>query len=69
MKGASRAETNVACLSVRCWKLQIQRVNIRFPRAFAAGKKEDHGRTYYFYTKESLQDFEKAPSDYIRTAS
>jgi YHS domain-containing protein len=44
-------------------------MNIRFPRAFAAGKKEDHGRTYYFYTKESLQDFEKAPSDYIGAAS
>ena len=44
-------------------------MNIQFPRAFAAGKKEDHGRTYYFYTKESLQDFEKAPSDYIGTGS
>ena len=44
-------------------------MNVQFPRAFAAGKKEDHGRTYYFYTKESLQDFEKAPSDYIGAAS
>jgi YHS domain-containing protein len=44
-------------------------MNVQFPRAFAAGKKEDHGRTYYFYTKESLQDFEKAPSDYVGTAS
>ena len=43
-------------------------MNIRFPRAFAAGKKEYLGRTYHFYTKESLQEFEKAPSAYIGTA-
>jgi YHS domain-containing protein len=40
-------------------------MNIRFPRAFAAGKKEYQGRTYHFYTKESLQAFEKAPSEYV----
>ena len=43
-------------------------MNIRFPRAFAAGKREYRGRTYHFYTKESLQEFEKAPSEYIETA-
>ena len=42
-------------------------MHIRFPRAFAAGKKEYQGRTYHFYTKGSLQDFEKAPSQYIET--
>ena len=40
-------------------------MNIRFPRAFAAGKKEYQGRTYHFYTKESLQAFEKDPSEYV----
>lgn len=43
-------------------------MNIQFPRAFAAGKREYRGRTYYFYTKESLLDFEKAPSDYLGTS-
>jgi YHS domain-containing protein len=42
-------------------------MDIRFPRAFAAGKKEYQGRTYHFYTKESLQAFEKAPSEYVET--
>jgi len=40
-------------------------MNIRFPRAFAVGTKEYQGRTYHFYTKESLQAFEKAPSEYV----
>ena len=40
-------------------------MNIRFPRAFAAGKKEYQGHTYHFYTKESLQAFEKTPSEYV----
>lgn len=40
-------------------------MNIRFPRAFAAGKKEYQRQTYHFYTKESLQEFEKAPSEYV----
>ena len=40
-------------------------INIRFPRAFAAGTKEYQGRTYHFYTRESLQAFEKAPSEYV----
>ena len=43
-------------------------MNIRFPRAFAAGKKEYQGRTFHFYTKESLQAFEKAPSEYVELA-
>jgi YHS domain-containing protein len=42
-------------------------MNIQFPRAFSAGKREYQGRTYHFYTKGSLQDFEKAPSDYVGT--
>ena len=42
-------------------------MNVRFPRAFAAGKQEFQGRLYHFYTKESLQEFEKAPSEYIQT--
>ncbi len=37
-------------------------------RAFAAGKREYRGRTYHFYTKESLQEFEKAPAKYIETS-
>jgi YHS domain-containing protein len=39
-------------------------MSIRFPRAFAAGKGEYQGRTYYFYTNESLHEFERAPSKY-----
>jgi YHS domain-containing protein len=40
-------------------------MNVGFPRAFAAGKKEYQGHTYHFYTKESLQAFEKDPSEYV----
>jgi YHS domain-containing protein len=40
-------------------------MNIRFPRAFAAGKQQYQGRTYHFYTEESLQAFEKAPAEYV----
>lgn len=40
-------------------------MNVSFPRAFAAGKKEYGGRTYYFYTKESLQEFEREPFEYV----
>ena len=40
-------------------------MNIRFPRAFAAGMKEYQGRTYHFYTKESLQAFGNSPSQYV----
>ena len=43
-------------------------MNIRFPRAFAAGKKDYQGRTYHFYTKDALQAFEKAPSEYVKIA-
>lgn len=43
-------------------------MNIRFPKADAAGKKEYEGRTYYFYTDESLLAFEKDPSEYVATA-
>jgi YHS domain-containing protein len=43
-------------------------MNIRFPRAFAAGKREYQGRTYHLYTKESLQKFEQTPVEYIGIA-
>ena len=43
-------------------------MNVRFPRAFAAGKKEFQGRVYHFYTEESLQKFETNPSEYIERA-
>ena len=36
-------------------------MNIRFPRAFAAGKKECQRRTHRLDTKESLQESEQAP--------
>ena len=37
-------------------------------RAFAAGEKEYEGRTYHFYTEESLHEFEEAPSEYVEVA-
>jgi hypothetical protein len=40
-------------------------MNIRFPRAFAAGKKECQGRTDHLYPKESLQESEQAPGEYV----
>ena len=40
-------------------------MNVRFPRAFAAGNKEYQGHVYHFFTPESLQAFEKAPSEYV----
>jgi len=43
-------------------------MNVRFPRAFAAGKKEYQGRVYHFFTPESLQAFDKAPSEYVAIA-
>lgn len=43
-------------------------MNVQFPRAFAAGKKEYRGRVYHFYTKESFDKFEKEPAKYIATA-
>lgn len=42
-------------------------MNIRYPKADAAGKKEYQGRTYYFYTHESFEAFEKDPSKYVAT--
>ncbi|MEN6498101.1 MAG: hypothetical protein ABFD16_27700 [Thermoguttaceae bacterium] len=42
-------------------------MHIRFPRAFAVGKREYQGRVYHFYTKESLQEFDKAPFESIAT--
>jgi YHS domain-containing protein len=42
-------------------------MNVRFPKAFAAGKQEYQRRAYHFYTKESLQLFEEDPSAYIET--
>jgi YHS domain-containing protein len=43
-------------------------MSIRFPRAFAAGTKEYVGRTYHFYTVESLRAFEQCPSEYVATS-
>ena len=43
-------------------------MNIRFPRAFAAGEKGYQGHTYHFCTKESLQAFGQAPSEYVELA-
>jgi len=40
-------------------------MNIRFPKAHAAGEHEYQGRTYCFYTNESLQAFENNPSAYV----
>jgi len=40
-------------------------MNLRFPRAFAAGKQEYQGKTYYFYTTESSRQFEEHPSEYL----
>ena len=40
-------------------------MNVRFPRAFAAGTQQYQGRTYHFHTEESLQAFEKAPAEYV----
>ena len=41
-------------------------MNVRFPRAFAVGKKEYEGHTYHFLTKDSLEMFEKAPLEYVK---
>jgi YHS domain-containing protein len=40
-------------------------MSIRFPRVFAVGKQDYHGRTYHFYTAESLRAFEQNPSKYV----
>src|SRR5262249_54801556 len=42
-------------------------LGITFPRNFAAGSKEYEGKTYYFYTEESLRDFEADPARYAGT--
>lgn len=39
-------------------------MGVAFPKAFAAGKKEVGGRTFYFYTDESLREFEAHPDKY-----
>ena len=43
-------------------------MSIQFPKAYAAGKKEYQGRTYYFYTDESLLAFANDPSAYVANA-
>ena len=40
-------------------------MNIHFPRAFAAQNSAYRNRTYYFYTNESFEAFEKNPSEYV----
>jgi YHS domain-containing protein len=42
-------------------------LGITFPRNFAAGSKEHEGKTYYFYTEESLREFEANPARYAGT--
>ncbi len=42
-------------------------MNIRFPKAYAAGKQEYKGQTYYFYANESLQAFIANPEKYVET--
>ena len=42
-------------------------MNVRFPKAYAAGTKEYKGHTYYLYTHESLRAFEETPSAYVAT--
>jgi YHS domain-containing protein len=39
-------------------------MGVTFPKAFAAGKKEVGGRTIFFYTDESLREFEAHPDKY-----
>jgi len=40
-------------------------MNVRFPKSFAAGKKEYQKRILYFYTVESLEKFERNPTEYL----
>jgi YHS domain-containing protein len=40
-------------------------MSVRFPRAYAAAKKEYQGRMYHFYTNASFQEFEKNPSQFV----
>jgi len=40
-------------------------MKVRFPKSFAAGKKEYQKRTLYFYTVESLEKFEGNPTEYL----
>jgi hypothetical protein len=40
-------------------------MNVRFPKSFAAGKKVHQKRILYFYTVESLEKFERNPTEYL----
>lgn len=40
-------------------------MKMRFPKAFAAGSTEHEGKTYYFYSRRSLDLFKNAPAEYI----
>ena len=40
-------------------------MKVQFPKTYATGKKEFQKRTYYFYTKESLERFVEDPSEYV----
>lgn len=42
-------------------------MNISFPRAFAAEKRQFRERTFYFYTHESSDEFEVDPGNYVGT--
>ncbi len=40
-------------------------LGMTFPRAFAAGRCEHQGTTYYFFTEDSQKAFEQDPSRYV----
>ena len=40
-------------------------LGMTFPRAFARGRMEHRGTTYYFFTEESRQAFEADPDRYV----
>lgn len=39
-------------------------MGVTFPKAFAAGRKEVNGRTVFFYTDDSVREFEANPEKY-----
>jgi len=40
-------------------------LGLSFPRLFAAGQVEHDGTTYYFYTEDSLREFQADPARYL----
>jgi YHS domain-containing protein len=43
-------------------------LGMSFPRVFAKGRTEHQGRTYYFFTEDSLKAFEADPTRYVGAA-